>query len=121
MNETLRMVYELDELAFTVLANSKCHDLDALAITKLIDGKGQIKFQNQSITFTTTEEVEVDLSGLPELIASNNKKLMKAQAANSTEDKSQYLYKMGEQIGLASKLYQISGKPAPVAPKGITW
>jgi len=47
---------------------------------------------------------------------------MLAQSTNSTgEDKSQYLYKMGRQLGLATKLYQLRGKAAPVASKQTDW
>jgi len=120
-NETLRLVYELDELAFKVLGNSKCEDLNALAMLKLLEGKAPIAAKNQSLSMTTTEEVEVDLSGLPDLIARNNKKLVLAQSANATGEKGQYLHKMGQQLGLATKLYQLKGKEAPVASKGLDW
>jgi len=75
MNDTLRMIYELDDLAFSVLGNSKCHDLDALAIFKLIEGKAPIVHQNRSLSLTTTEGMKMDLSGLPEMISINNKEL----------------------------------------------
>lgn len=44
---------------------------------------------------------------------------MLAQSTNSTADKSQYLYKMGNQLGLATKLYQLRGKSAPVASREL--
>jgi len=75
MNETLRMIYELDELAFSVLSNSKCNDLDALAMLKLMEEKTPIVHKNQTITFNSTDEVKIDLSSMPQMIAFNNKKL----------------------------------------------
>lgn len=37
------MVFELDELTYSVLGNSKCKDLDSLAVFKLIKGKHPIE------------------------------------------------------------------------------
>jgi len=110
MNETLRMVYELDDFSFNVLANSKCKVLDSLANFKSMEGKAPINAGNMTLSMNTTEDYRVDLSSMPMFIALNNKKLTTAQATNSTEDKTKYLYTMGEQLGLATKLYAVRGK-----------
>jgi hypothetical protein len=41
MNETLKMMYELDVLVNSVLANSSCKDLDSIAAGKLMKGDKQ--------------------------------------------------------------------------------
>jgi len=78
MNETLRMVYELDDFSFNVLANSKCKVLDSLANFKSMEGKAPINAGNKTLSFNTTEDFHVDLSSMPSFIAFNNKKLTTA-------------------------------------------
>lgn len=112
MNETLKTMYELDDLVFSVLAKSNCKELDAVAIFKTIDGKHPIEHNDNSIFFNTTEEVKIELASTPQFIAFNNKKLITAQATNSTDDRTRYLHTMGDQLGMATKLYQIKGKAA---------
>jgi hypothetical protein len=65
MNETLKMMYELDDLVFGVLSNSSCKELESLAIFKLIDGKHPIAHDDVSIFFNTTEEVKIELASVP--------------------------------------------------------
>lgn len=89
------MVYELDELANSVLANSSCKDLNSLAVFKLISGKKPIEHNGKSIFFNSTEGVKIDLGSVPEFIAFNNKKLVDCQATNCTDDKTDYLSMMG--------------------------
>lgn len=115
------MVFELDELTYSVLGNSKCKDLDSLAVFKLIDGKHPIEHNDASIFFNTTENVKIELSSIPEMIAFNNQKLTNLQSSNSTEDKTQYLEMMGQQLGMATKLYQVKGKDLPAAAKQNDW
>ena len=110
MNETLKMMYELDDLVFGVLSNSSCKELESLAIFSLIDGKHPIAHDDVSIFFNTTEEVKIELASVPQFMAFNNRKLTTAMATNSTEDKTQYLKTMGDQLGMATKLYEIKGK-----------
>jgi len=106
MNETLRMIKELDELTYSVLSNSSCSEVNELAFLKNIKDKYPILAINDSLSFNSTDNITIDISATPQLIAKNNKKLITEQAAaNSTEDKTQYLYRMGEQLGLATKLY----------------
>jgi len=126
MNDTLKMMYELDELTYSVLSgSSKCQDMDALAILHLIKGKEPILINDESLFFNSTEGVKIELASTPQMIAFNNKKLINAQATNSTEDKAKYLYKMGEQLGLATKLYQRKGAEAvtitPDTPDTSDW
>jgi len=78
MNETLKMIYELDDLVYGVLGNSGCEDMKSLAIFKLIDGKHPIQHKGDSIFFNTTEEVKIELSSTPQMIAFNNDKLATA-------------------------------------------
>ena len=107
LNETLKMVYELDDLAYTVLQNSTCENLD-VTFFKLIQDKAAIQVDKESIYFNTTTDIRIELGSIPQFIAYNNKMLLNAQATNSTTaDKSQSMYLMGEQLGLASKLYSI--------------
>jgi len=106
MNETLRMIKELDELTYSVLSNSSCSEVNELAFLKNIKDMYPILAINDSLSFNSTDNITIDISATPQLIAKNNKKLITEQAAaNSTEDKTQYLYRMGEQLGLATKLY----------------
>lgn len=113
MNETLKMMYELDEIVNSVLANSSCKDLESLAILKLMKDKQPIQNDDKSIYFNSTEGVRIELGSTPQFIAYNNKKLTTAQATKSTEDKTRYLHTMGDQLGMATKLYQIKGQNAP--------
>ena len=110
MNETLKMIYELDDLIFGVMNNSSCKEIESLAIFKLIDDKHPIDHNDVSIFFNTTEEIKIELSSIPQFIAFNNRKLTTAQATNSTEDKTKFLKIMGDQLGMATKLYEIKGK-----------
>jgi len=106
MNETLRMIKELDELTYSVLSNSSCSEVNEIAFLKNIKDKYPILAINDSLSFNSTDNITIDISATPQLIAKNNKKLITEQAAaNSTEDKTQYMYRMGEQLGLATKLY----------------
>jgi hypothetical protein len=76
MNETLKMMYELDVLVNSVLANSTCKDLDSIAVGKLMKGDKQpLKNTDKSIFFNSTEGVTIELSSAPLFIAYNNKKL----------------------------------------------
>lgn len=113
------MVFALDELTYSVLGNSKCKDLDSLAVFKHIEGKHPI--DSESISFNTTEDVKIELASVPEMIAFNNQKLTNLQSSNSTEDKTQYLEMMGQQLGMATKLYQIKGKNLPTTAKQNDW
>jgi len=95
-NETLKKIFELDELVHNVFANSTCKELDSLSMFKFIKGKHPINNTDDSIYFNTTEDVKIELASTPKMIASNNRKLTIAQANNSTIDKSVYLKKMGQ-------------------------
>jgi hypothetical protein len=64
MNETLKMMYELDGLVNSVLANSSCKDLDAIAIFKLL--------KNQSIS-TPPKELELSSAALHNSLLSTTK------------------------------------------------
>jgi hypothetical protein len=120
MNETLKMMYDLDELVNSVLANSSCKDLDSIAIFKLMKDKENLKTGEKSIYFNSTEGVRIDLGSTPQFIAYNNKKLTTAQATKSTEDKTRYLHTMGDQLGMATKLYQMKAKTVP-ADENSDW
>jgi len=128
MDDTLKMMYELDELTYSVLSSSsKCQDMAALAILHLIKGKEPILSKDSgkdvSLFFNSTEGVKIELASVPQMISFNNKKLTDAQATNSTLDKSKYLYNMGEQLGLATKLYAKKGSDAAVTftPETSDW
>jgi len=121
LNETLKMVYELDDLAYTVLQNSTCENLD-VTFFKLIQDKAAIQVDKESIYFNTTTDIRIELGSIPQFIAYNNKMLLNAQATNSTTaDKSQSMYLMGEQLGLASKLYSIKGAEATGSEANDDW
>jgi hypothetical protein len=121
MNETLKMMYELDGLVNSVLANSSCKDLDAIAIFKLLKDKQPLEHSEKSIYFNSTEGVRIELGSTPQFIAFNNKKLTTAQATNSTEDKTRYLHTMGDQLGMATKLYQMKGQNVPATETNDDW
>jgi len=56
------------------------------------------------------------------MIAFNNQKLTNLQSSDSKEDKTQYLEMMGQQLGMATKLYQVKGKDLPAtAAKQNDW
>ena len=122
MNETLKMIYELDDLAFSVLGESSCEKLD-LTFFKLLKDRAAIVIEKESIHFNTTNDIRIELGSTPQFIAYNNKMLLNAQATNSTstDDKAQSLYMMGEQMGMATKLYQIKGADAPDGETNDDW
>jgi len=73
-NETLKMVYELDDLSYNVLANSSCDELKSLAIFKAA-GRESIQSVGDLISFNTTEGLKIDLTNTAQLISIYNKKL----------------------------------------------
>ena len=76
-------------------------------------GKAPIQTDAKSIYFNTTNGLRIELGSTPQMITYQNQKLTAAQATNDkTADRTQYLHRMGEQLGLATKLYQLKGKEA---------
>lgn len=102
---------ELDGLTMKVFANSTCKELDALAMLNLMEDKEPFLTVNQSLTFTTHENYPVDMSNFLYLVSAFNKKLVTAQVGNDlTEDRTQFTYRMGEQLGVATQLFHKRGK-----------
>jgi len=74
-NETIKMMYELDDLSYRVLTNSSCDELNSIALFKTIEDRYSLQSDDGTICFNTTEDLKIDLSSTTQLISINNKKL----------------------------------------------
>lgn len=102
---------ELDGLTNKVFVNSTCNELNALAFLNQMEDKEPMLTANQTLAFTTTDNYTVDMSMFLNFVSSKHQKLSIAQATkNFTEDRTQITYRMGNQLGVATQLFQKRGK-----------